>query len=251
MTSVALAPCYVFGIVPATDVGSRPIAGAQPSGGSGITAIRVVSRGALAAVVGSAPVDRPIGRAADLRTHDAVLASLVADEVPVLPLRFGAVLADEQAVLDELLEPHHDEFVRALEQLRGRLQFVVRARYEQDTILREVLADHPEIARLRQHPDQADWNQQIRLGELVVAALERRRPGDAETVLAALTPLAVAVRRQEVSAADEVLHLAVLVDRSSRNEFERAVEECGRSFAGRIRFRLVGPVAPYDFVPEG
>jgi hypothetical protein len=33
-------------------------------------------------------------------------------------------------------------------------------------------------------------------------------------------------------------------------EFDDAVEDLGRDLAGRVRLRLLGPLAPYDFVPE-
>jgi hypothetical protein len=40
------------------------------------------------------------------------------------------------------------------------------------------------------------------------------------------------------------------VERTDSAAFEQAVEECGRRSVGRLRIRLVGPLAPYDFVPE-
>jgi len=42
----------------------------------------------------------------------------------------------------------------------------------------------------------------------------------------------------------------VLVERERQEEFEDAVEGVGEELAGRVRLRLLGPVAPYDFTPE-
>ena len=48
-----------------------------------------------------------------------------------------------------------------------------------------------------------------------------------------------------------MINAAFLVDRIHVQKFEDAVEDLGRELAGRVRLRLRGPLAPYDFVPEG
>jgi hypothetical protein len=242
MTDVVTGASYVFGVVPA---GVPPPASADTA----ITEVRLVTRGALAAVVGSVPSDRPLGRAADLRAHDRVIADLVAAGTPVLPFRFGAVVADDRAVEDELLDAHHDEFVAALATVTGRVQYTVKARYEQDAVLRELLEQRPDIASLRSATRQS-MSDQLRLGEVIVAALADLRVDDAATVQDTLAPQAVDVRLHETTAPDDVLHAAFLVERATEARFEQAVEDLGRRLAGRIRLRLVGPLAAYDFVRE-
>lgn len=239
MTTTVDTGCYVFGIVPA----DSPVPEIE---GAGLAAgLRLVAAGDLAAVVGSVPTDRPLGRAADLRTHDRVLAALVAAGTPVLPMRFGAVVSGEGAVVEELLAPHRAEFGEALDALRGRVQYTVKVRYDQDEVLRGLLATDPEIRRLRGRPD--DPAAQLRLGERVVRALERLRPGDASEVLTALMGT-VDVRVREVSMPDEVLNAAFLVDRDRAAEFEERAEQLAAEHAGRLRIALVGPSAAYDFV---
>lgn len=251
MTAVVPAPCYVFGIIPADRARADPPPWHDAERAAGIGRVRPVTAGPIAAVVGSPPTDRPLGRAADLRLHDRVLATLVSAGTPVLPFRFGAVLASEQAVVDDLLTPHRERLRKALDRVRGRVQYTVRVTYEQDAVLREVLAAHPEIAALRGDPARSDLGGQIRLGRLVVAALESHRSGDADTVMGALQRVAVQVRAHAPGPPDEVLHAAALVDVRHRQRFERTVEDVGRRSAGRLRLRLVGPLAPYDFAGEG
>lgn len=248
--TLATAPCYVFGLVPSDEVPADARLPDAPSGSDAIGSVRLVRGEHITAVIASSPTDRPLGRAADLRTHDRVLAELVAAGITVLPFRFGAVVADEQAVVDELLSAHRDFFTDALEQVRGCVQYTVRARYEQDAALREVLARHPEIDALRRGTAEGDVAGRLRLGELVVRALERMRPADADALITALELHARSTRVDEPESAEAVLNAALLVERGHGSVFEDAVEDCGREFAGRLRIRLVGPVAPYDFVPE-
>jgi hypothetical protein len=250
--TLATAPCYIFGLVPNDELPTGDWLPEQPSAADGdaIASVRLVRGEHISAVIGTAPTSRPLGRAADLRTHDRVLAELVAAGVTVLPFRFGAVVADEQAVGDELLCAHGTFFTDALEQVRSCVQYTVRVRYEQDAAVREVLERYPEIDALRRNTADGDVAGRLRLGELVVRALERMRPADADALMARLEPRARSVRVHEPESAEAVLNAAVLVERSQGAAFEDVVENCGRDVAGRLRIRLVGPVAPYDFVPE-
>jgi Gas vesicle synthesis protein GvpL/GvpF len=237
--------CYVFGIVPA----ATPL---PASGGDGPAAdLRLVEFGDLAAVVGTPP-HRSLGRAADLLAHDRVLGDLVTQGAAVLPMRFGAVMTDEAAVARELLDAHHDEFTAGLATVRGRVQYTLKVRYEQDAVLRQVLAEHPEIARLReatQRGDRGTFQRQLQLGELVVLALEQLRPADAATVMAELGDQPQC-RLHETSSPDDVLEAAFLIEADGRADFEQQVEDVARRHAGRLRLRLVGPSPAYDFVRE-
>src|SRR5581483_5942992 len=179
MTTAVWTGCYVFAIVPPGSPLPRPDE-AGPA-----AELSLVEAGDLAAVVGHVPTDRPLGRAADLRAHDRVIAELVSEGTPVLPMRFGAVVADEQAVVDELLLPHRAEFQEALGALVGRVQYTVRAEYVEDRIIREAVAAHPEIRRLRESGRQ-DHASQVRLGQLVVQAIEQLRPADSSAILSEL-----------------------------------------------------------------
>jgi hypothetical protein len=247
MTTSVDSWCYVFGIVPA----GAPV---PPDDDEGPAAgLRLVEVGEVAALVGSTPADRGLGRAADLLAHDRVLAAVVAAGTPVLPMRFGAVVTDESAVRAELLSAHHDHFVGVLRSLQGRVQYTVNVRYEQDTVLRQVLAEHPEIARLRETDGESEtssvFDRRLRLGELVVRALERLRPADAAAVLDEVGD-DFDFRAHQSTAPDEVLDAAFLVETARVGEFEDRVEELGRRNAGRLRVRLVGPSPAYDFVED-
>ena len=54
----------------------------------------------------------------------------------------------------------------------------------------------------------------------------------------------------QLGAPEDVVNAAFLVERERQEEFENAVEGVGEELAGRVRLRLLGPVAPYDFTPE-
>lgn len=237
---------YVYGLVPADTELPSGLKGLGPSG-----QVSTVVHGDLAALVGDVPTDRPLGTRDDLMAHETVVDA-VAERTAVLPMRFPAVI-EEDGVVEELLAPHHDHFVAVLRDLDGHTQYSLKGRYEEEPVLGEVLEEHPEIRELQQEihglPEDATYHQRLRLGELVVHALEERRDADADELLAALEPHVTDAVARTPGQPDEVVDAAFLVEREHAQAFEDAVEEQGKRLHGRVRLRLLGPLAPYDFVP--
>ncbi|MFC4587189.1 GvpL/GvpF family gas vesicle protein [Sphaerisporangium corydalis] len=238
---------YIYGVLPG-DIELTPEARGvgDPPG-----EIRLVRHQDIAALVSDLHLNRPLGKPQDLMAHQHLLDD-VAAEVPVLPLRFGAVMESPEAIVREFLVPHHDEFRAALESLEGRAQYVVKARYEEGTVLREVLQESPEAAELRDRvrgmPEDATWDARIRLGEIINEAIEAKRDADTQALAEGLAPHAVSIVIREPTHEEDAAHLAALVETAGQEEFEKALDEFGRRWAGRVTLRLLGPQAPYDFV---
>src|SRR5688500_16750044 len=86
---------YIYGIVP-SDVEVDP--SARGIGDPPIQ-VQAIRRGEIAALVSEIDIDSPIGRPQDLLAHESLLDATAA-EVPVLPVRFGAVVGSLDAVAD-------------------------------------------------------------------------------------------------------------------------------------------------------
>jgi len=240
-------PTYVYGLVKAGTALPEGLAGLGPSG-----RVSTIVHGHVAAIVSDVPVDRPLGVRGDLVAHETVLDA-VASRAAVVPMRFPAVV-EEDSIVEELLAPNEDRFLALLDGLENRVQFTLTGRYEQDAVLHEILEGDPQIAGLREQirslPEDATYYLRVRMGELVVEALEDRRDVEAAGIVDRLGPLAVATASNPLAAPEDVVNAAFLVERERLREFEDAVESVGQELAGRVRLRLLGPVAPYDFVDE-
>jgi hypothetical protein len=238
---------YVYGLVGADTDLPDGLAGLGPSG-----RVSTIAHGRVAAIVSDVPTDRPLGTRDDLLAHEAVVDT-VAATVAVLPMRFPAVV-EEEGVVKELLAPHHDHFEAVLGELEGRVQFTLKGRYEQDVVLREVLEGHKEIQglqeKVRELPEEASYYDRVRLGELVVAALEERRDDEAAQMLERLRPFAVSSVADPPGQPEDLINAAFLVERERMREFEDTVENLGRDLIDRVRLKLLGPLAPYDFVSK-
>jgi hypothetical protein len=238
------APIYVYGIIPA---------GAQlPDDLHGIrdTEVHAVTNGSVTALTSRLPSSRPLGTAADLRAHARVIESIY-QSFPVLPMRFGGALADRDSVISELLDPNGEMFTAALERIAGQDQYIVKGRYADGVALREVLAEHPQIAGLsawlRERDAARHRLEAIRLGALVARAVERKQQADMDVLRKLLEPHVTAVAERAPAAPEIAVDAAFLVPRPGRAAFEQAAEELGRRWHSRVRLRLVGPLPAYDF----
>ena len=238
---------YVYGIVPG-DVKLRSgVHGVGEPPGE----IRLVRSGDLAALISEIDVTKPLGTPEDLQAHEEILDAVVS-EAPVLPFRFGGVLANEDAVAEELLDPNHDEFAKALRQLEGRAQYIVRGRYAEQAILEEVLSEDSRAARLGDQIRGADPDAtrelRIQLGELVNNAIAAKREKDTRTVLAALKDHCAASFVRDPTSELDAVYAAFLIEDDEAGELERAVADLSDRWQGRVELSVRGPMAAYDFV---
>ena len=213
--------------------------------------VHVLTYGDVAAVASPTLLDRPPGLRAEILAYAAVLDAL-ADVGTVAPVRFGSVFADDQDVVDNLLAPTAEDLSVLLDDLDGHVQLRLSASYRQDVLLAELVTTDPEIADLREltrdAPEEAYHAERLRLGQLVAGAVERAREEDSEELLATVSPLCTGVSVQSARGLDGLLEAALLVDRTRVETLEEVLEVLAETVHERIQLRLLGPMAPYDFV---
>jgi Gas vesicle synthesis protein GvpL/GvpF len=245
---------YVYGIIPADVEPAADTTGVGDPPGQ----VRVVRSDGLAALVSVVDTSRPLGSPQDLVAHEQIVDATAA-EVPVLPARFGAVMASEEAVAEDLLAANHDEFDDALEELEGRAQFVVKGRYVERAILTEVLSENRQAAhladKLRDADPDATRDARIKLGEILNNAVATKRRKDTNALGHAMEGHCVASVVREPTHELDAAHVAFLVETDGESEMQQTIEGLARDWEGRIQVRLLGPMAAYDFVgtvvPEG
>ena len=208
--------------------------------------VATIESNGLAAVVSELAERRLRVRRRDLLGHLRVLES-VFDDTTIVPCAFGMVLPSREAVASDFLAARRNELLGLLERLDGRAQLNVTARYDEEEILREIVATDPRVARGRQQTrvlGRAGHFASIQLGELVAGALAERREADGGRLLGRL-----AAESDDVvaEATDEltVLKASFLVEGPDR--FDAVLEQVAKDEAPRIRFEAIGPLPPTAF----
>ncbi|NES16733.1 MULTISPECIES: GvpL/GvpF family gas vesicle protein [Micromonospora] len=237
---------FIYGIVPA-DVEPTPDAEGVGNPPAEVTAIR---HGELAALVSEVGLEEPMGRPADLTAYERLLDG-TAEIAPVLPVRFGTVVTGADAV-EDLLAAHQERFAAALAELEDRIQYTVHGRFDEQEFISGFLADNDAAAglaeQIRGRSEAASREQRIRLGEMISQAVELRREAENRALVDAVGRYAVADAARQPSHELDAVNVAFLVGVDDEEKFIGAVEEFAEQRRELIRTRLIGPLAPYDFI---
>jgi hypothetical protein len=235
-------PVYVYGVVRSGTLDTAPAAGV------GEAAVELIEHDGLAAVASRLPERGLRVHRRDLMHHLRTLEAAF-ESATIVPCAFGTVLESEAAVESDLLQARRDEVLALLDHLEGRVQMNVKVSYDEEVILRDVVAADPRIAALRRRTrgrGDVAYYESIQLGELVSAALAQRRVRDAELVLGRLRAVSDDVHAEEADDL-QVLKASFLVSRGQLGRFDEALDALAAGEAPRLRFEAYGPLPPTAF----
>ncbi|MET9111028.1 GvpL/GvpF family gas vesicle protein [Streptomyces zhihengii] len=209
-------------------------------------ALRTVAAGPLCAVVSDAP-DGLRAKRRDLGAHQQVQDALMGDGT-VLPLRFGLLAPDDEAVR-QALEERADEYLDRLRALEGCTEYNLKASQEEETLLRQILDSSGEARRLNEEirGGSAGPDAPMRLGEMVAAEVKARQEALAAGVVEALRPFS----RDQVQSppgGDDFLSVSFLVPADKEELFLATELSVANQLGEDLDFRLTGPLPPYSFV---
>jgi Gas vesicle synthesis protein GvpL/GvpF len=237
-------PHYVYGIVQA---------GRKPPTVRGIAdaRLKLVAGDGVAALVSDLPAGEVrLGRE-EMLTHARVLEKALARGT-VLPMRFGVVMSDADDIRERLLDEHAADLSVQLSEFDGKVEVRIRAVYEEDALLREVVRADPKLVALRRsmagQSEDATYYTRIELGERVAAGVERKRERDADEIIGSLSTVSLAVDEGKTSHERVAVNASFLVERARLKEFDKILDAIAASHAGMIRFKYTGPLPPHSFV---
>jgi len=235
---------YLYAVAPASDGWNF-----GPIGVDGGT-VYSIANGRVSAVVSEVPQKlRPERR--QLAAHQEVLKRLMLEASAVLPVSFGVVADDPEAVR-RILSRNQKPFLEQLRRVAGREEMGLRVTWDVPNIFEYFVHTHPElrVARDRffgghREPTQDD---KIELGRLFDRLLMEDREAHTERVVEILTQSCVEIKRNKPRTEHEVVNLACLVARDAREQFEAAIFEGAKLFDNSHAFDYNGPWAPHNFV---
>ncbi|MBI1881281.1 MAG: GvpL/GvpF family gas vesicle protein, partial [Chloroflexi bacterium] len=207
----------------------------------------------LAAVVSASPLTdyRGLQRneaAHYLVAHQRIVEALMQDG-SILPVKFGTVLPDEDAVR-HLLTQGETFFQTALERFAQQVQLELIVLWNLQEVFQEIGQMEPIAqfkARLAARPPEETESERVAVGQLVKALLDRRRDALRDCLLPLLREVALDLVVNPLMNDSMVANVALLLDEAGREALEQRLEELDKTFEGRLTFRCVGPLPPYSF----
>lgn len=169
-----------------------------------------------------------------LVTHQTVVEQVVKKH-PILPLRFGTVLADSDEV-HQLLAQGHPQFSLTLFWLQDKVEVEVMASWTGGQALEEKDAE-PEMLP----PDEPLSTEQIKVSP------PQRRQSYLERMVSFLQPVSFDVQPRPVDPGGMAVSVGFLVEEANLETFHERIKHLNALFYNQIDFQVIGPLPPYSF----
>lgn len=212
----------------------------------------IVSRN-LAAVVSDSPVkDHPLTRE-NTTTHLKIIEEIMRLYSPVLPVSFGTVAEDNDAIKKKLLVPKQNEFLRALKNIEGKIELNLKAIWlDMDKIFQKVVLGNPELQRIQKRfsGKMVTRDVAIEVGKLIEDELARRKEKIIEDeILPMLEGMFIEHKRMPLLGEQMIFNLAFLISENKQKEFDGLIKHLDDKYrAENILFKYIGPTPPFNFV---
>ncbi len=205
----------------------------------------------LAAAVSNSPIVEYENSRRNMMAHTMVLEEIMT-ECDILPVRFGTVATNADAIENHLLAPRYEEFTGMLADMHGRIELGLKAFWHEGAAFEEVVRENENVRKLRASLQgrslEETYYERIRLGEEVEKSMNQIRARDEEMILSRLKPFSHKTKTNKIISDRMVFNAAFLVDRENGAAMDEAVKRLDEEFSDRLMFKYVGPVPPYNFV---
>jgi len=222
-------------------------------GGRGDELVTVLCDG-LACVVSNSPITKyRIMREYTMAHYRAI--EKVMENYAVLPIRFSTIAESDQEIIDQVLRPRREEFMRLLHWISGKESVEVRASFtNMDAVFQELLQASQSLQAIKAtaaaKPAAAAYYDRIEIGRTVQAMVKEKRRATGAQILDALKPHACEFRdnSQKLYADQSVCYLAFLLEGRKTPAFDQALGELRSTLGAQLKWTVKRQVAPFDFV---
>ncbi len=236
---------YLYCIIPS---GKACSFGPLGVGGRGDELYTVCFNG-IAAVVSNSPAMKYSVSRENTIAHEKAIEEVM-KEYTVLPVRFCTIAGDEEKVR-KILEKECENFKGLLNNLKDKKELGLKAIFKED-VYNDILEKYEDIktlkAKLERLPPGKTHYQLMEIGRMVESALEKERKFHKDNILNVLSPFAADTRSNNTYGERMIINAAFLVKKDNEAGFDQKVQELDAEAGGRIGFKYITIVPPFNFV---
>ncbi|MEW6674759.1 MAG: GvpL/GvpF family gas vesicle protein [Nitrospirota bacterium] len=204
----------------------------------------------LACVISSTPMTKYVISQENLIAHEKVIEEVMKDYT-VLPVRFCTIATSAEEVR-HLLMKKYQELKNLLRSMDNKVELGLKVFWQNmENIFKEISSTHKEIKslkeRLTRESTALSLDEKVEAGKKVKVALEEKREAQSEDILDVLRPKCVDLHKNKIAGDNMILNCAFLVDKAHEREFDDHIEDLSQRYKDRLKFKYVGPVAPFNF----
>jgi len=169
----------------------------------------------------------------------------------VVPMAFG-IIAPNIVEVSRIMERAYLQFKAALKKIKGKAEFVVQVWWDQKKLLSDLVRTTPEIQELKEELLTKDkilgLPLKLKLGKLIQQKAEVWREACLKDIQATLSSCSHDFTLNKLMGEEMIANFSFLVEKTRESELDRKMQELGRKYEGRLRFKYIGPMPPYSFV---
>jgi len=219
--------------------------------GVGDTEVYTINHRELAAVVSDTVLEEIDPTRKDVRAHTVVQDELLKN-CSLLPMGFGMITDSKDDVL-KLLEKNYQELSRELVRLAGKVEVELKVYWDQEAMIKELQGGSEDLTRLKAKINGAASPIEaqrllVEAGKLVERITLDWKARYADRVYNDLKGLSIDARLNNPLGVKNVLNASFLIGRARESDFQKEVFKLDSQYQGKVNFKYVGPLAPYNFV---
>jgi hypothetical protein len=219
--------------------------------GIGGADVYTINHESIAAAVSDTELSEIDPTRKNVQAHTIVQEELL-KEYNLLPMGFGMVATSEGEV-KRLLENNCDSLLGELHRLAGKIEVELKVYWDQETIIKEIQSESQELSRLKAKLKAASSTIEARslmieAGKLVESMVQDWKTRYIEQVYATLQELSYEAKINNPVGIKNLLNASFLIEKSRESEFKEQVYKMDTKFQGKMNFKYVGPLPPYNFV---
>ncbi|MCF7707516.1 MAG: GvpL/GvpF family gas vesicle protein [Verrucomicrobia bacterium] len=242
---------YLYAVISVDDAWPENEANRYGDIGLNDSKVYCIIQESIAAVVSNVRETKFRPERRHLAAHHQTLQALMRDELTMLPVSFGVVAEDLEA-LRKLLVSNEDTFCKQLQRVDGKIEMGLKVKWDVPNIFQYLVSVHPELEKLRDRLFREDReptrDEKIALGQRFEQLLEKDRATYTQLVIEVLSNVCFEIKKNVTKDENEVMKLACLIERTGESRFEEAVFEAAKLFDDNFAFDYNGPWPPYNFV---
>lgn len=194
--------------------------------------------------------ERYLASRRNLLGHERVLEqAMQAGHRTLLPLQFGLIIQDWQAVNQQLIAPYSQSLKQLFEKLSDRREVGVKVFWDGDAELQMLLEENQPLKAKRDQLEgkSLSMDQVVGIGQAIEQAMNSRQQDIVEVFQTLLNPLAVEVVENDLLTDAMIYNAAYLIPWEAEPKFAEQVEVLDQQFEGRLRIRYNNFTAPFNF----
>lgn len=219
--------------------------------GVGDAEVYTINHRELAAVVSDTALEEIDPTRKDVRAHTVVQDELLKNCI-LLPMGFGMIAGSKDDVL-KLLEKNYQGLTRELVRLNGKVEVELKVFWDQEAMIKELQGGSEELTRLKAKINGASSPIEaqrllVEAGKLVERIVLDWKARYADRVYTVLKGLSIDAKLNTPLGVKNVLNASFLVERAGEDDFQKEIFKLDSQYQGKVNFKYVGPLAPYNFV---